>query len=403
MSRTNRRFVKMQDRSNSRSAISMAVGIVVIVVIIVAAVVGVYYYYSISNPNKTTQSFSFALEGVDATHAVTVDALNHMPNYGVSVQFSTITDPTALTSAASNGQIDMFGFQFPTTTINAIEAGANVVGIGEETTSFLQDLVVSSNITTFQQLNGTTMAAYQLDGPVLFPFVFQAYGQNFSKYNINLVIIGDSTVKAQALIAGRYVGAFLDPEDAATVFQNAPGKFHILGTTAPAFPGIGGGIYFANKSWLNSHFQIAVDFMEAVLESARNASTNLNSWINTTYQKNFTGLSFSIYNSTQYILNQADFFSPNMITFTPALQNASDQFLFFGGLINSSGNVNQIFNFSVVQAALKAVGTVAEPSGPFQSDVPLAFSTTVNTPATLGILGLAVPSAYSEFRVYGRQ
>lgn len=394
--------MKLLDYRIGKSAVSRTIGIVIIVIIVVAALVGIYYYYSVSNSSQPKQSLSFALEGVDATHAVTVDALNNMPNYGVSVQFSTITDPTALTSAASNGQIDMFGFQFPTTTINAIEAGANVVGIGEETTSFLQDLVVSSNITTFQQLNGTTMAAYQLDGPVLFPFVFQAYGQNYSNYNINLVIIGDSTVKAQALIAGRFVGAFLDPEDAATVFQDAPGKFHILGTTAPAFPGIGGGIYFANKSWLNSHFQVAVDFMEAVLESARNASANLDSWINTTYQKNFTGLSFSIYNSTQHILNQADFFSPNMITFTPALQNASDQFLFFGGLINSSGNVNQIFNFSVVQAALKAIGTVAEPSGPFQNDVPLAFAAVTNTARTLSIFGFAVPSTYSEFRGPGR-
>ncbi|MDG7001843.1 MAG: ABC transporter substrate-binding protein [Nitrososphaerota archaeon] len=277
--------MRNHSRFSGRDAISQTVAIIVVVVVVIAAVAGVYYYYGFyAKSAKLPQSFSFALEGVDATHAVTVDALNHMSHYGVQVQFKTIPDPSTLTSAASNGQIDMFGFQFPTTTLNAIESGANLVGIGEETTAFLQDLVVTDNITTFQQLNGTTMAAYQLDGPVLFPFVFQAYGQNYSQYKINLVIIGDSSVKAQALIAGRYVGGFLDPEDAATVFKDAPGKFHILGTTAPAFPGIGGGIYFANKAWLNSHFQIAVDFMEAVLQSSRNASNNLPAWINSTYK-----------------------------------------------------------------------------------------------------------------------
>lgn len=366
--------MRNHSRFSGRDAISQTVAIIVVVVVVIAAVAGVYYYYGFyAKSAKLPQSFSFALEGVDATHAVTVDALNHMSHYGVQVQFKTIPDPSTLTSAASNGQIDMFGFQFPTTTLNAIESGANLVGIGEETTAFLQDLVVTDNITTFQQLNGTTMAAYQLDGPVLFPFVFQAYGQNYSQYKINLVIIGDSSVKAQALIAGRYVGGFLDPEDAATVFKDAPGKFHILGTTAPAFPGIGGGIYFANKAWLNSHFQIAVDFMEAVLQSSRNASNNLPAWINSTYKANFTGLDFSIYNSTEYILHQSDFFSPNMITFTPALMNASDNFLYYGGLINSSGNVNQMYNFSVVQAALKALGTVQEPAGPFQNDQPLSI------------------------------
>ncbi|MDG6906388.1 MAG: ABC transporter substrate-binding protein [Nitrososphaerota archaeon] len=366
--------MRSHNRFSERDAISQTVAIIVIVVVVIAAIAGVYYYYGYyAKSAKPPQTLSFALEGVDATHAVTVDALNHMSQYGVNVQFNTITDPTTLTSAASNGQIDMFGFQFPTTTLNAIESGANLVGIGEETTAFLQDLVVTDNITTFQQLNGTTMAAYQLDGPVLFPFVFQAYGQNYSQYKINLVIIGDSSTKAKALIAGRYVGGFLDPEDAATVFKDAPGKFHILGTTAPAFPGIGGGIYFANKAWLNSHFQIAVDFIEAVLQSSRNASNNLPAWIDSTYKANFTGLDFSIYNSTEYILHQSDYFSPNMITFTPALMNASDNFLYYGGLINSSGNVNQMYNFSVVQAALKALGTVQEPAGPFQNDQPLSL------------------------------
>lgn len=374
-------------RTASKNAVSQTVGIIVIVIIVIAAVAGIYYYYSYYlQPAKPEQTLKFALEGVDATHADTVDALNHMSQYGVQVQFNTITDPSTLTSAASNGQIDMFGFQFPTTTLNAIESGANLVGIGEETTAFLQDLVVMDNITSFQQLNGTTMAAYQLDGPVLFPFVFQSYGQNFSQYKINLVIIGDSSVKAQALIAGRYVGGFLDPEDAATVFKAAPGKFHILGTTAPAFPGIGGGIYFANKAWLNSHFQVAVDFMEAVLQSARNASNNLPNWISSTYKANFTGLDFTIYNSTEYILHQSDFFSPNMITFTPSLMNASDTFLYYGGLINSSGNVNQIYNFSVVQAALKALGTVNEPAGPFQNDQPLSLVGTIPA-SSFGILG----------------
>ena len=269
----------------------------------------------------------------------------------------------------------MMTFQFPTTTINAIEQGANLVAIGEESTSFLQDLVVSSNIQTFAQLKGQTLAAFSLDGPVLYPAVFQAYGAgNFSDYNINLVVIGDSGVKAQALIAGRYSGAFLDPEDAATVFKNAPGKFHILATTASAFPGIGGGLYFANKTWLNSHFQIAVNFMIAVLESARNSTTNLQSWIQSTYNANFTLLDFSVYNSTLHILNNADYFSPNMITYTPPLMNASDTYMFFGGLINSTGNVNQIYNFSVLQKALQEIGTVKEPAGPFQSYQPLALT-----------------------------
>ena len=90
-------------------------------------------------------------------------------------------------------------------------------------------------------------------------------------------MIGDSSVKAQGLIAGKYSGAFLDPQDAATVFKSIPGKFHILATTASSFPGIGGGVIFANKNWLKStsHFNMAVDLEVALLQSARNATQNL--------------------------------------------------------------------------------------------------------------------------------
>ncbi len=362
-------FVRLKGRQ--LSGISTTLVVVIVVIIVIAAAAGAYYYLT---PSKaSTQTFTFGLEASDATHADTIDALNHMSQYNLQATVQTISDPATLTSAGSNNQVNMFAFQFATTTINAIEQGANLVAIGEESTAFLQDFVVSNSITSFPQLNGTTLAAFSLDGPVLFPAVFAANNQNYSNYNINLVVIGDSSVKAQALIAGRYVGAFLDPEDAATVFKADPGKFHILATTAQALPGIGGGLYFANKTWLNSHFQIAVDFMIAVLRSARNATNNLPAWIQSTYNANFTSLDKSVYNSTQYILQAADYFSPNMITFTPALMNASDTYMFYGGLINSTGNVNQIYNFSVLQKALQQIGTVPEPSGPFQTDQPLSF------------------------------
>ncbi|HZW56520.1 MAG TPA: ABC transporter substrate-binding protein [Nitrososphaerales archaeon] len=375
---------------------SKLLAIAIIVILIVGLIGGFYYYFYLSKPNTIQTPLSFALEGGDATHAATIDALNHLSSYNIKLSYQTITDPTALTSAGSSGAVDIFGFQFPTTTLNAIEKGANLVAIGEESTSFLQDLVVSDSIQTFQQLNGTTMAAFSLDGPVLFPLVFQSYGQNYSNYNINLVVIGDSSVKAQALIAGRYVGAFLDPEDAATVFKAAPGKFHILGTTAQAFPGIGGGVFFANKDWLKTHFQVAVDFTIAYLESVRNMTANLPAWIQSTYQKNFSGSnSFDVYNSTEYILAQSDYFSPNMITYTPSLMNASDYFLFYGGLINASGDVNQIYNFSVLQQALKEIGTVKEPAGPFQNNTPLAIFASIpaNVAGIIGNEGLEVSTA----------
>ena len=136
---------------------------------------------------------------------------------------------------------------------------------------------------------------------------------------------------------------FSNSQDAATVFKSIPGKFHILATTASSFPGIGGGVIFANKNWLKStsHFNMAVDLEVALLQSARNATQNLVRWIQKTYNANFTSLDFSVYNSTEYILSQSDFYSPNMITYTPSLMNASDYFLAGGGFINASGNVNQ--------------------------------------------------------------
>jgi len=351
--------------------------------------------------SKSLQSFNFALEASDATHAVTLDALNHLSAFGLKANYQTISDPAALTSAGASDQVDMFGFQFPTTTFNAIEKGANLVAIGEESTAFLQDLVVAINYTTIGQLNGTTMAAFSLDGPVLFPLVWQSYGYNFTTANINLVVIGDSSVKAAALIAGKYVGAFLDPADAATVMKSAPGKFHILGTTAKAFPGIGGGIYFANKSWYATHFNVAEDFLIAVLQSARNASAHLQTWINSTYAANYTSSDYTVYNSTQHILSQADYFSPNMITFTPTLMNASDYFLFYGGLINSSGNVNQIYNFTALSAALKAIGTVTEPPGPYSTLTPLSPLELVSL--RVGTLGTMFVLPRGESELSGRR
>ena len=275
-----------QLEEKSSSAISQTIAIVVVVIIIIAAAAGAYLYFSASS-STPPPSFNFGFEATDPTHANTVDALNHMSQFNLKANIHLISDPATLTSATANGQVDMMVFQFATTTLNAIEQGANVVAIGEESTAFLQDLVVSSSIKNITDLKGTTMAAFSLDGPVLFPLVWAAQGENFSNYNINLVVIGDSSVKAQALIANKYVGAFLDPSDAAAVFKAAPGKFHTIATTAAAFPGIGGGLYFANKSWLNTHFQTAVDFITAVLQSDRNASTNLQPWIQNTYNANF--------------------------------------------------------------------------------------------------------------------
>ena len=71
-----------------------------------------------------------------------------MSQYNLQATVQTISDPATLTSAGSNNQVNMFAFQFATTTINAIEQGANLVAIGEESTAFLQDFVVSSNITS---------------------------------------------------------------------------------------------------------------------------------------------------------------------------------------------------------------------------------------------------------------
>ena len=357
---------------SAKSAISQTIAIVVVIIIVIAAAAGGYLLLT-ARKSVTTQTFNFGFEATDATHANTIDALNHMSQFGLKANIHTISDPASLTSATAQGQVDIMTFQFATTTINAIEQGANVVAIGEESTAFLQDLVVSTNIKNITDLKNQTMAAFSLDGPVLFPLVWAALGQNFSTYNVNLVVIGDSSVKSQALIANKYVGAFLDPTDAAAVFKAAPGKFHTIATTAAAFPGIGGGLYFANKSWLNSHFQIAVDFITAVLQSDRNNTANLQSWIQSTYSANFTQLDSGIYNSTQHILAASDYFSPNMITYTPPLMNASDSFLFFGGLINKTGDVNQIYNFTVLQKALQNLGTVKEPSGPYQNDQPLAL------------------------------
>jgi hypothetical protein len=344
-----------------------------------------------STTSTPLTTFSIAFTGVDPSHALAVDALNHLAQFGLKANVMIIPDPTTITSATSSGEVDMFNYQFPTTTINAIEAGANVIATGAESTSFLQDLVVASNITTFQQLNDTTMAAYQLDGPVLFPLVWAANGLNYSQYNINLVVIGESTVKAQALIAGKYIGAFLDPADAATVFKTDPGKFHVLATTAAAFPGLGG-FFFANKAWYNTHFQIAEDLDIAMLQSARNATQNMQAWVNSTWSANFTSVDYQIYNSTEYLYAASDFFSPNMITYTPPVMNASDQFMFFGGLINSSGNVYQIYNFSAALAALKAVGTVTEPPGPYTNSTAYPFLTSVNITVTMtGSAALQAP------------
>ena len=170
------------------------------------------YLFYYASPSTPAQSFTFGFEATDATHANTIDALNHMSQFNLKPTIRTVSDPATLTSATAQDQVDMMSFQFATTTINAIEQGANVVAIGEESTAFLQDLVVSSSIKNITDLKGTTMAAFSLDGPVLFPLVWAALGENFSNYNINLVVIGDSSVKAQALIANKYVGAFLDPQ-----------------------------------------------------------------------------------------------------------------------------------------------------------------------------------------------
>jgi hypothetical protein len=387
--------------------VSSILAIVVVVIIIAAAIGGAYAYYYVANSPKASNSFTFGLEGSDATHVTIIDALNHTSQYGITAKTLVISDPTSLTSAGADDKVNIFEFQFPTTTINAIEAGANLVAIGEDSTSFLQDFVVSSSITNFAQTNGTTMAAFSLDGPVIFPLVYGAYGYNYSQFNINLVVIGDSPVKAQGLIAGKYQGAFLDPQDAATVMAAVPGKFHILGTTASAFPGIGGGVLFANKDWLKNtnNFNMAVDLEVALLQSARNATQNLSTWVQRTYNAYFKSeLNFSTYNSTEYILNQADFYSPNMITYTPSLMNASNQFLAAGGLINSTGNVNTMYNFTVLQSALKKIGTVPEPPGPYSNSSaypPLSTSLAIygKVAGDVGVgTMLAIPTSTYSFR-----
>src|SRR5207245_10021861 len=97
---------------------------VIVIIIVIAAIGGAYcYYYAPGTTTKVqVQTFKFGfLHTEDPSHALAVDALNHMSQFNMKAQVVGISDPTSLTSATSQGQVDMFAFQFPTTTINAIE------------------------------------------------------------------------------------------------------------------------------------------------------------------------------------------------------------------------------------------------------------------------------------------
>jgi ABC-type nitrate/sulfonate/bicarbonate transport system substrate-binding protein len=85
-------------------------------------------------------------------------------------------------------------------------------------------------------------------------------------------VVPDGGARIAGMMNGQIPAAALQLSDWITLNAQAPGQFPVLVTFAEAFPALMGSVIMVNKTWLKTHKETVIAYIEAYLKSAREAN-----------------------------------------------------------------------------------------------------------------------------------
>jgi ABC-type nitrate/sulfonate/bicarbonate transport system substrate-binding protein len=179
--------------------------------------------------DDTGSEQSGAPTGIRAAYASALDPNDVADQFGldaVDAEVSTLSEDSAVVAAIAQGDIDIGNIDY-TAAVLAREAGVpiSIFYISQTTPEFT--MVARSDITTFDQLAGKTIA-YHCPGCTDEIFLRNIVKQNAPEAydDVEWLVLEESPRRATALLAGRFEATDLEALSVAEVEKQAPGEYH---------------------------------------------------------------------------------------------------------------------------------------------------------------------------------
>lgn len=216
---------------------------------------------SSSKTSIDTTSVSVAFpDAPDMGNLPAVVAIDKMKAEGYHIKTTILSGIPSVVAALSSNNVQM-AVVTDTGLLKAIAKGDPFQVFGELYTN--EDaLVTSSSIATPAQLDGKTIGL--ASKATLSYSLLAEYEATQHLTNVNIVYVGNSSVRVNALLAGKIDGSVLELDDVAKAIRGAEAtKFHVLEYFPSAFPNLMGNVFTADKSFLAKNPSIATAFLAA--------------------------------------------------------------------------------------------------------------------------------------------
>ena len=202
-------------------------------------------------PPAGTKNFTFAFPGPFGVGEVTLlAALDDLRGQGYTIETPQVDDPNLLSQGVSQGQ-----FQFTegdtVASLRTIQAGGKLKIVGEQVGNIWQ-IVTVSGITECAQLAGRSVGVFAV-GSFNDASVRAYIAQNCPGTEVNMLVLGDSTARAAAMLAGNLDSSPLEIGDAVPLLIEGGDRFHVLADLATSLPQLRPSAMVVNSDFLTAN------------------------------------------------------------------------------------------------------------------------------------------------------
>ena len=214
-------------------------------------------------PSIDKASFTVAFPGPpDVADIPVLAAIHNLDQMGYNAKVKDFNGGAVATEAviANHAQVTAGS---PAALFKADIKGDHLVTFAIKTTNEFA-LVAQSKYKTPQDLNGAQLG---LASPTTSTHTLILWSEKKYHFKPDIVYVGSSPVRAQALLAGRLAATVLELDDVTKVERASPGKFHDLIDYAKVLPNLFGDVFMTNAAYLKSHPTVLKAFTQQ-LDSA---------------------------------------------------------------------------------------------------------------------------------------
>ncbi|MSQ73141.1 MAG: ABC transporter substrate-binding protein [Betaproteobacteria bacterium] len=177
-----------------------------------------------------------------------------------------IISPTTIASSLIGGSIDV-GFIGATQLLVAVEAGANIVAIGQGMDPAPYSLMVAPSVKTFADLKGKTIAL-AAPGEIyteVVKVIFRKAGLDPEK-DVNYFYGSNSNQRMSALLGGAaHAGLLVPPQDRTLAGHG----FHALAFTPDYYPNLALSLTAVRRDWAQKNADVLRRYMKAQSDAIR--------------------------------------------------------------------------------------------------------------------------------------